>query len=230
MDIFNINDIYFKYQKCLSGITYQYVNQLDNIYEKNLMVGENYCIYCMYNEFDVINNFMINLYQVDICCTTNIDLSQKYYQLDGAYLKTKHRVLLVSQTDTTQNDVYNVDSRGYLILSDELLETGRTWRYKAYVKLGNNKTKQFHLKNIGNRFPLTGEKKEFLEGHGYIIKNLFNYNLYDTSIVPGLIFTDYEIARLSLNHNPDLYMGFSGTTTFDDGNYISIKYQVFIMI
>jgi len=229
MDVFNINDVYFKYQKCLSGITYQYVNQLDNIYDMNLMVGTNYCIYCMYNEFDIINNFMVNLNQVDICCTTNIDLTQKYYQLDGVYLKTNHKVLLVSQIDTRQNDVYTVDPRGYLNLTDDLADTGVTWRYKAYVKLGNNKGKQFHLKNIGNRFPIGGhigieEKKEFLDGHGYIVKNLFNYNLFDTSIVPGLIFTDYQAARISVNRNADLYIGFSGRT-ISEGGYVNIKYH-----
>ena len=224
MSVFNINDDYFKYQKCLSGITYQYVNQLDDIYEKNLMVGTNYCIYCMYNEFDVINNFMINFYQVDICCTGNTDLSQRYFQLDGAYLKTKHRVLLVGQNDTTQNDVYNVDSRGYLILSDELTETGKTWRYKSYVKLGYNKGKQFHLINIGNRFPLKGEKKQFLEGHGYIIKNFFNYNLFRTDSVPNLIFTDYEVSRISVNQNYNLYSGFT-TLSIQNGGSITIKYH-----
>jgi len=209
MKVFNINDTYFKYQKCLSGITYQFVNQLDNIYDKNLMVGTNYCVYCMYNEFDIINNFMINLYQVDICSTMNLDLTKRYTQIDGTNLRTGHRVLLVSQIDKTQNDIYQVDSRGYLLLTDELTDTGRTWRYKSYVKLGSNKGKQFHLKNTGNRFPLTGERKDFLDGHGYIIKSFFNYDLFDTGpIVPKLIFSDYELARISVNRNYNLYNGF----------------------
>lgn len=225
MEIFNINENYFKYQKCLSGITYQFVNQLDNIYEKNLMVGANYCIYCMYNEFDIINNFMINLKQVDVCSTTNLDLTKRYFQIDNANLRTGHRVLLVNQNDKTQNDVYNVDTRGYLILSDELAETGSTWRYKAYVKLGDNKGKQFHLKNSGNRFPLKGERKDFLDGHGYIIKNFFNYDLFNVgSIVPKLIFTDYEIARISVNHNYDLYNGFNMPVVVS-GDTINIKYH-----
>jgi len=222
MKVFNINDSYFKYQKCLSGITYQFMNQLDNIYEKNLMVGTNYCIYCMYNEFDIINNFMINLYQVDVGCTTNIDLDKRYYELDGAYLRTGHRVLLVGQDDTTENDVYNVDSRGFLILSDELATTGKTWRYKAYVKLGDNKGKQFHLINSGNRFPLKGERKEFLNGHGYIVKSLFNYDLfYSGYIYPKLLFTDYEFARISVNRNYELYNGFQ----FETGYTVDIQYH-----
>ena len=225
MKVFNINDTYFKYQKCLSGITYQFVNQLDNIYDKNLMVGTNYCIYCMYNEFDIINNFMINLYQVDVCSTINLDLTQRYYQIDNAYLRTGHRVLLVKQNDPTQNDIYNVDSRGYLILSDELADTGRTWRYKAYVKLGDNKGKQFHLRNSGNRFPLKGERKSFLDGHGYIVKSIFNYDLFDTGpIIQKLAFCDYELARISVNRNYDLYSGFSLPTTIT-GSTIDIQYH-----
>jgi hypothetical protein len=225
MKVFNINDNYFKYQKCLSGITYQYVNELDDIYAKNLMVGTNYCLYCMYNEFDIINNFMVNLYQVDVCSTLNLDLTKRYFDIDGVSLRTGHRVILVGQTDKTQNDIYNVDSRGYLILSDELADTGKTWRYKAYVKLGGNKSKQFHLKNSGNRFPLKGEKKEFLEGHGYIIKSIFNYNLfYDGPVNPKLIFTDYELARISVNKNYELYDGFY-LPLFITGDTIDIKYH-----
>ena len=225
MKVFNINDSYFKYQKCLSGITYQFVNQLDNIYDMNLMVGTNYCTYCMYNEFDIINNFMVNLYQVDICSTVNLDLNKRYYEIDGAYLKTGHRVLLVGQDNPADNDVYNVDTRGFLILSDELAETGKTWRYKAYVKLGGNKGKQFHLKNTGNRFPLKGERKSFLDGHGYIVKSLFNYDLMSTdSIQPKLVFTDYELARISVNKNSELYNGFQ-IPFISSGGKIDIKYH-----
>lgn len=225
MKVFNINDSYFKYQKCLSGITYQFVNQLDNIYEKNLMVGTNYCIYCMYNEFDIINNFMINLNQVDVCSTNNLDLTQRYYSIDGANLRTGHKVILVNQNNPSENDIYTVDTRGFLILSDELATSGQTWRYKAYVKLGTNKGKQFHLKNSGNRFPLKGERKYFLDGHGYIVKNLFNYDLFvNNSVNPKLIFTDYELARISVNKNYELYTGFS-LPTFITGDTVDIQYH-----
>lgn len=238
MQVFNINDSYFKYLKCLSGITYQYVNQLDDIYEKNLMVGTNYSIYCMYNEFDIINNFMVNLYQVDACSTDNIDISQRFYKIDGVILKSGHRVLLADQTNTIENNVYNVDSRGYLSVADDLKSTGTTWRYKAYVKMGDtNKYKQFHLKNVGNRFPLYNEKKEFVEAHGYIIKNYFNYDMFnigeDEDIIPKLIFADYEMARISVNRDiivndniypKNLWEGFDVPTIFDGGS-ISIKYH-----
>jgi hypothetical protein len=179
----------------------------------------------MYNEFDIINNFMVNLYQVDVCSTKELDLTLRYFKIDNANLRTGHRILLVGQTDSTQNDVYIVDSRGYLKLSDEFSNTGKTWRYKAYVKLGDNKGKQFHLKNVGNRFPLTGEKKEFLDGHAYIIKNIFNYDINDeTSIIPKLVFTDYEIARLSVNKNYELYSGFN-FNSLKSGGYFKIKYH-----
>ncbi len=219
MKVFNINDSYFKYQKCFSGITYQYVNQLNNIYEKNLMVGTNYCTYCMYNEFDIINNFMVNLYQIDICSTINLDLNSRYYKIDNAYIRTGHKVLLVNQTDPKENDIYRVDSKGQLILTDDLSTPTKAWRYKAYIKLGDNKSKQFHLINSGNRFPLTGERKYFLDGHGYIIKNLFNYDINATdSISRKIVFADYELARISVNQNYDLYSGFilpTGITSFD---------------
>jgi hypothetical protein len=179
----------------------------------------------MYNEFDIINNFMVNLYQVDVCSTSNLNLLQRYNRIDNANLRTGHRVLLVAQADKTQNDVYTVDTRGYLILGDEFVDTGRTWRYKAYVKLGDNKGKQFFLKNSGNRFPLKGERKDFLDGHGYVIKSFFNYDLFDSgTIVPKLVFTDYEIARISVNHNYDLYTGFDLPIIFSGGT-VDIKYH-----
>jgi len=219
MKIFNINESYFKYQKCFSGITYQYVNQLENIYDKNLMVGDNNYIYCMYNEFDIINNFMVNFNQIDICSTVNLNLNDKYYQIDNAYLRTGHKILLVNQDNPIENDIYSVDSRGYLVLTDDLNTTGKTWRYKAYVKLGDNKTKQFHLINSGETFPTTGQAKFFLDGHGFIIKNIFNYDINSTdSIIPKIVFTDYELARISVNKNFDLYNGFTlptGITSMD---------------
>lgn len=209
MKVFNINDSYFRYQKCFSGITYQFINQLDNIYDKNLMVGRNDCIYCMYNEFDIINNFMINFNQIDICSTVNLDLTSRYYEIDNAYTRTGHKVLLTNQTNPIENDIYKVDSRGYLILSDELSDTGKTYRYKAYIKLGDNKTKQFHLINSGETFPTTTEPKYWLDGHSYIIKNIFNYDLHSTdSILPKLVFADYQLARYSVNRNYELYTGF----------------------
>lgn len=174
------------------------------------MVGRNDCLYCMYNEFDIINNFMVNFNQIDLCSTSNLDLTEKYYTIDNAYIRTGHKVLLTNQTNPIENDIYKVDSRGYLILSDELSDTGKTWRYKAYIKLGNNKTKQFHLINSGETFPTTTEPKYWLSGHAYIIKNLFNYDLNSTnSILPKIVFADYELARISVNRNYDLYDGFT---------------------
>jgi len=225
METFNINDNYFKYQKCLSGITYQYVNNLDDIYDKNLMVGTNYCIYCMYNEFDIIDNFMVNLNVIDICSTIHIDLTKRYFQMDNEFLRTGHKVLLVNQNDPIENDIYVVNSNGFLILSDDLSTPEKVWRYKAYVKMGDNKYKQFHLKNSGNRFPIKGERKYFIDAHGYIIKSVFNYDLFDTGpITPKIIFTDYELARLSLNKNYELYNGFN-MPTLAANDSVNIKYH-----
>jgi len=192
----------------------------------------------MYNEFDIINNFMVNLYQVDVCSTENLDISQRFYKIDDVILKSGHRVLLAGQTDTIENDVYNVDSRGYLTVADDLKLSGTTWRYKAYVKMGtNNKYKQFHLKNVGDRFPLSNEKKEFIEAHGYIIKNYFNYDVFnigeDEDIVPKLLFADYEMARVLVNRDvvidndiypKNLWTGFNIPSIFDGGS-ISISYH-----
>lgn len=219
-----IPDNYFKYQKCLSGITYQYVNQLDNIYVKNAMVGKTWCLYDMYNEFDIINNFMVNMDTVDVCSVSNLDLTQRYYTIDNAYLKTKHKVILVNQTDKTQNGLYNVDSRGYLIPSSFLADSGNTFRYKAYVKLGDHKHSEWHLKDVGGIFPVLYQQSDYMSGKTYIIKHFFSYNINATNPVPKLIFTDYDIARHINPSNYSLYTGFS-LPTVSVGDVITIKYH-----
>ena len=219
-----IPDNYFKYQKCLSGITYQYVNTLSDIYNKNAMVGKNWCIYNMYNEFDIINNFMVNMDTVDVCSTINLDLTQRYYTIDNAYLKTKHKVLLVNQNDTTENGLYNVDQRGYLISSNFLADSGNTFRYKGYVKLGDNKHKEYHLKNSGDYFPTLSQPSNYMLGKTYIIKNFFSYNLNTTNPVPKLIFTDYDIARHINPYNYSFYNSFT-LPSFNIGDNINIKYH-----
>jgi hypothetical protein len=207
-----VPDNYFKYKKCLSGITYQYVNTLTDIYNKNSMVGKTWCIYDMYNEFDIINNFMVNMDTVDVCSTTNLDLTQRFYKIDNVNLKTNHKVLLVNQDDKTQNDLYKVDQRGFLIRSPQLSDSGNTFRYKGYVKLGDNKHNQYHLKNSGDYFPISGTFAEYMLGHTYIIKHFFSYNINAVSPVPKLIFTDYDIARHINPENYSLYTGFSFVT------------------
>lgn len=218
-----IPDNYFKYQKCLSGISYQYVNVLDDIYTKNEMVGKSWCIYNMYNEFDIINNFMINMDTVDVCSTVNLDLKQRYYTIDNTNLKTKHKVLLTKQTNNIENGLYNVDQRGYLISSNHLADSGNTYRYKAYTKLGDNKHKEYHLLNSGNVFPILNEPATYITGKTYIIKNFFNYNLAAESA--KLIFTDYDIARHIQPLNYLLYSGFNFLYDFIDTENIIIKYH-----
>ena len=219
-----VPDNYFKYQKCLSGITYQYVNKLDDIYNKNQMVGKSWCIYNMYNEFDIINNFMVNIDTVDVCSTTNLDLTQRYYTIDNAYLKTKHKVILVNQTNNTENGLYNIDQRGYLISSNYLADSGNTFRYKAYIKLGDNKHSEYHLKNSGDYFPTLSQPSDYMSGKTYIIKNFFNYDINAYSPVPKLIFTDYDIARHLNPLNQSLYTGFT-MSSVNDGDILIIKYH-----
>ena len=216
-----VPDNYFKYKKCLSGITYQYVNTLTDIYNKNSMVGKTWCLYDMYNEFDIINNFMVNMDTVDVCSTTNLDLTQRFYKIDNVNLKTNHKILLVNQDDKTQNDLYKVDQRGLLIRSTQLADSGNTFRYKGYTKLGDNKHNQYHLKNSGDYFPTSGTFAEYMLGHTYIIKHFFSYDINAVTPVPKLIFTDYDVARHINPENYSLYNGFPIPST----SVVKIKYH-----
>jgi len=143
---------------------------------------------------------------VDVCSTTNLDLTQRFYNIDNTYLKTNHKILLVNQTKNIENGLYTIDSRGKLISSDFLSYSGNTYRYKAYTKLGDNKHKQWHLKNSGGVFPKLSEPSSYISGKTYIIKNFFSYDINSTN--PKLIFTDYDISRHINPNNYNLYSGF----------------------
>jgi hypothetical protein len=233
-----LEDVYFKYQKCISGITYQYCLDILDVYKRGIMVGDYYYTYLMYNENDIINEFMDNFTYVDIYSVDNVDLTKKYVTLNNKPLKSSHRIILLGQTDSTENGIYTFDINGSMVRATDLDTTGQTFRYGVNVRLDNNQNVEFFLMNSGmtNHFPTTYEEKTFTSGHTFIIKNIFSYNINETGstsdVIPRLWFTDYEFARVLNKYNASLYnsigsvsmptasiviMYNSGYTTFDIG-------------
>ncbi len=205
----NIEDVYFRYQKCLSGICYQYVLTLYSIYDRSIMIGDNNYIQCMYNEQDIINAFMNNFTYVDLVSYYNLDLSQKIVKLNNRDLKSTHRILLTNQDDPNQNGVYSFNINGYLTPTTDLETTGKTYRFGTHVKLDDNQNIEYFLLNSGNTFPTTYEEKYFTTGHTFMLKNYFSYNINQTGtttdVIPKLWFTDYDFARKLNNSNSSLY-------------------------
>ena len=106
-----VGDVYFKLNKYLTGVTFNYIISLDDIYNKNnLMTGDGYSIVNMYNEYDVIDRTMKNIISVDIAADTNIDINLQWFQINDVKLLPGHLVLLKEQDSQNENDIYIVDN------------------------------------------------------------------------------------------------------------------------
>ena len=209
------DDIYFKYQKCFDGICYSYIKDIKDIYKTSLLTGDGKSINNMYNEYNVIDEYLKNIYIADIATKENVDLSINHYTIDNIKLIPNHLVLLLKQTSAETNDIYRVNNNYFLENSNLLSTRESSDRAKVYVKMGTHNQKQYFLLNSGNKFPIVGEYKTFVSGHSYIVKNQIDYNIFNTSSS----YTYSNEQSFSFNHNELLYTG----TTFYFGYTISIK-------
>jgi len=237
--IHNLEDTYFKYQQCVSGVCYQYVLDIRDIYNRSIMVGGNEYLKFMYNEYDVINEFMNNFTYVDTYSADNIDITQKITQLNNIPLKSTHRIILINQDDKTENDIYSFDIGGNLTRTDDLSTTGTSYRYGVHARLDNNTNIEFFLRNTGDTFPISDDVKYFDTGHTFIIKHIFKYNINNTGTsyleIPKLWFTDYDFAR-KLNKNNDSFYNditftnapSTGITIYYRDNYESFTVDGFV--
>lgn len=216
----NTMDIYFKYQKCLDGICYSYINDINNIYKISLLTGDGNTLNNMYNEYNIIDKYLQNFHLIDIASDINIDTGITHYKIDNVEIKPNHKILLFNQDNIIDNDIYDVTQNYFLEKSDLLETTGTSSKSKFYIKLGTYKENQYFLENSGITFPITNEAKYFTPYHSYIIKHKFDYNI--TGDTASLIFTNYDIARTLKNNITEFE-----TITFDfnqTGNTLDIKY------
>ena len=191
-------NVYFTNEKCLSGITFSYIISLDNIYQKNVMTGEDeYSLYNQYNQFDVIDRVTKNYSKTDIAVDYNVDLTKTYHKLDNALIRPGQQILLFGQTNQTDNDIYTVTDNYKLENSGLLSSTTTSDKHYSYINLGTYKDKFMYLYYTGSTSPISGEIKIFTEGTSFILKNITTYNL--TSI-NKIIFTDYNIPRKMVDY------------------------------
>lgn len=205
-----VGDIYFKLNKYLTGVTFTYINSLNNIYNtENLTTGDGHALVNMYNEYDVIDSVFKDIIFIDVAADSNIDLNFQWFSINDAKLKPGHLVLLKNQNSEFENDIYVVNNQYFLDNTDIISTRYKSDKFSCSVKLGKNADKQFFLVNNGFEFPTNFEPKYFIEGQSFILKNLINYNLNSSSTGetyrPKMIFTDYEFARKQLANNYDLY-------------------------
>lgn len=230
-----VSDIYFKLNKYLTGVTFSYINNLNDVYKKDLMTGDGYSIVNMYNEYDVIDRAMKNIVFVDVAADINITLMSgstrtQWKTINNVKLKPGHLVLLKNQNSEFENDIYKVTNQYFLDNAGLISTREKSDKFSCSIKLGNNKDKQFFLQNNGNEFPITYEPKYFIEGQSYILKNLIQYKLDNTSTgnTSKIIFTDYELARKQQVNNYDLYYDAyldNLNPNFIPNNYVTINYH-----
>lgn len=205
----SVGDIYFKLNKYLTGITFTYINNLNDIYKRDLLTGDGYSIVAMYNEYDTIDRVMKNIVFVDAAANININLNSQWFSIDNVKLKPGHLVLLKNQDSEFENDIYKVNNQYFLENAGLLNTRENSEKFSCSVKMGSNADKQFFLVNNGMEFPTSFEPKYFIEGKSFILKNLIKYNIYNTSLYSSvtskIIFTDYDFARKQLLDNSDLY-------------------------
>lgn len=234
-------DTYFKFQKCFKGICYSFAKSTDDIYNVSLITGDGKSINNMYNEYNIIDKYMSNFYQVDVATKENIDLTKPYFSIDGVMLKPGHLVLLLNQNLPQENDVYEINHDYTLKVSNILSKRDKSWRAIFYVKLGTYAEKEFFLKNEGNNFPITGEEKYFIEGHTWIIKHQVDYDITSCKdiIVDSsgntlsnpckILFTDYALARTQMETNdwePFFIVPNVSSPTKIVINYLDYKYTI----
>lgn len=228
-----VGDIYFRLNKYLTGVTFTYINSLNNIYKKDLLTGDGNSIVNMYNEYDVIDRCMKNIIQVDIAADTNIDLDLQWFEINGVKLKPGHLVLLKNQKSEFENDIYYVDNQYFLEITDYLSTREKSEKFSCSVKLGKNFDKQFFLVNNGFEFPINHEPKYFIEGKSFILKNIIKYDgLYNTRTdsegTSKIIFTDIDLARKQIVDNIGRYSDaiLTGITALSiPDNFLTINYH-----
>ena len=239
----SVGDIYFKLNKYLTGVTFTYINDLNDIYKTDLLTGDGKSLVNMYNEYDLIEDVLKNLHIVDVASNSNIDIKKQCVSVDGVNLRQGHLVLLKDQDKLNENDIYIVNSSYFLENYRLLSDRDKSYKFSCSIKLGTNSDKQFFLNttktNTDEFFPIYFEEKTFIEGQSYLLKHLINYNIYNTftgntysgSTTSKIIFTDYEIARKQVDENFGLYSDFNISIVVNPfaliqpSNYVTINYH-----
>jgi hypothetical protein len=146
-DEIDIDSIYFKYHRCISGVCFTYVRDINNIYEGFPLVSDSWGneSYNMYNEFDIIDEFFSNSHEVEVAYDKNLDLTKRYNQIDGVMIHEGTRVLLMAQTNVAELGVYVAQYDNTLIRIDELNTYDDMFRYKAHVGAGTYFDQEIHI-------------------------------------------------------------------------------------
>lgn len=143
----DLDAVYFKFHKCISGVCYAYVRDLEDVYEQNNEVsdGEGLGAYNLYNEFDIIDEFFSNSHEVEVVGNLDeIDLNISYKKINDILIHEGTRILLHSTVPSENDGVYVADFNLMLHKTDELEDEEKAFRYKAHVNAGEYLDYEFH--------------------------------------------------------------------------------------
>lgn len=143
----DIDSVYWKFHRCMSGVCFMYIRDTSNIYEQNELVCDTSLTgsYNMYSEYDIIDEFFANSHEAEVAVNYNVDLTKVYKELDNVYLHIGTRLLLFNQTNIIENGVYEVDQYYKLIKTNELKDVDSLYRYKVHINAGTYFDKEFHV-------------------------------------------------------------------------------------
>jgi len=108
-DIIESKYLTFNWNKCFSGISFRYVNSLEDINKIDINVSDNNGLYHRFNEYDLIDDFLYNYVSVDLVMYENIDISLIYYELDNILIRPNQKILLLNQLNITENGFYKIN-------------------------------------------------------------------------------------------------------------------------
>jgi len=226
----------FRYNKCLSGTCWSYINSLEDIYKVDLYTGDGYSNYNVYTEYDSIEEFFPNFYAVDIIVDEDTDLTKQFYKFDNVIIKPGYRIQFINQVDSTENLIYTVGNT-YFLNPTNLLDTReQSYRFKTYCKSGTYKDKQFTLSGStgATYFPISGESMYFVESESFLLRHFVDYDIMLTGQTSGdcakIIFTDYDLARKQLSENSSLYNELTITIETGSTNYILYEDISYIIV
>ena len=146
-DEIDIDSIYFKYHRCISGVCFSYVRDINNIYEGFPLVSDSWGneSYNLYNEFDIIDEFFSNSHEVEVAYDKNLDLTKRYNEIDGVLIHEGTRVLLMAQSNVAELGVYVTQYDNTLVRINELNTYEDMFRYKAHVGAGTYYDQEIHI-------------------------------------------------------------------------------------
>jgi len=187
----DIDSVYFKYHQCLSGVTYAYARELDDVYEQNMAVsdGEGLGSYNMYNEFDIIDEFFSNSHETEVVARMEeIDLAVSYKRINDVYIHEGTRVLIYSTPPSENDGVYVADFNLKLHKTDELSTADEAFRYKAHINAGDYLDYEFHTIYYTSSGTTSDYDFNYLDGNIYG-DDVIDFVVYSEILFDANLFT-----------------------------------------